>query len=152
MMRARLRKPEAGALTSALLHFSEKSSEPYARWKPRGGTIHDFFFLTQSVGAAVLKREAWEKVGGYDESMTGGLEDWEFFFRLTAAGYAVRTAWKAQYHYHHHSKSLTSSYTEEQLEQALNYFFQKHRTLYESTPPLRPLLSLLSEVFRNPSF
>jgi glycosyltransferase involved in cell wall biosynthesis len=36
--------------------------------------------------AALIRREDWEGVGGYDESMTHGYEDWEFWIRLGAHG------------------------------------------------------------------
>ncbi len=36
---------------------------------------------------ATIRRSAFEAIGGYDESMTGGLEDWEFWIRAAAKGY-----------------------------------------------------------------
>ena len=35
----------------------------------------------------LLRKSAWEAVGGYDESMRDGYEDWEFNLRLIEAGY-----------------------------------------------------------------
>ena len=32
--------------------------------------------------SAMFKRKDWEKLGGYDETMIYGLEDWEFWLRL----------------------------------------------------------------------
>lgn len=36
---------------------------------------------------ATIRRSAFEAIGGYDESMTGGLEDWEFWLRAAAGGF-----------------------------------------------------------------
>ncbi len=36
---------------------------------------------------AVLKRQAWEAVGGFREEMREGFEDWEFWIRLAYHGY-----------------------------------------------------------------
>ena len=36
---------------------------------------------------APFRRSAWEEVGGYDEEMSGGFEDWEFWLRLAEAGW-----------------------------------------------------------------
>jgi glycosyltransferase involved in cell wall biosynthesis len=44
------------------------------------------FTNTLSVGL-VLRKEAWSAVGGYDETMREGYEDWDFSLRLADAGY-----------------------------------------------------------------
>jgi len=44
------------------------------------------FTNTVSVGL-VLRKECWRAVGGYDESMREGYEDWDFTLRLAEAGY-----------------------------------------------------------------
>ncbi len=32
----------------------------------------------------MIRKADWDYVGGYDENMKLGLEDWEFYLRLTA--------------------------------------------------------------------
>jgi glycosyltransferase involved in cell wall biosynthesis len=44
------------------------------------------FTNTVSVGL-VLRKEYWRAVGGYDETMRDGYEDWDFTLRLVDAGY-----------------------------------------------------------------
>jgi glycosyltransferase involved in cell wall biosynthesis len=39
-------------------------------------------------GAALLRREVFDRVNGFDESMLDGCEDWEFWIRVVDAGYA----------------------------------------------------------------
>src|SRR5690606_38104701 len=39
------------------------------------------------IGCVLLRRDAYEQVGGYDESMTLGNEDWEMWLRLMEAGW-----------------------------------------------------------------
>ena len=43
-------------------------------------------FLNQLPYCLLLRREAWEAAGGYDETMRQGYEDWEFNIRLGASG------------------------------------------------------------------
>ena len=35
---------------------------------------------------AMVRRDAWERVGGYDETLRTGCEDWDFWLRLAYAG------------------------------------------------------------------
>ncbi|MEJ2435235.1 MAG: glycosyltransferase, partial [Pseudolabrys sp.] len=44
------------------------------------------FTNTLSVGL-VLRKRCWSAVGGYDETMRDGYEDWDFSLRLMSAGY-----------------------------------------------------------------
>ena len=43
-------------------------------------------FFNQLPYCLLIPRALWQRVGGYDESMRGGYEDWEFNIRLAAAG------------------------------------------------------------------
>jgi glycosyltransferase involved in cell wall biosynthesis len=38
-------------------------------------------------GAALLRREVFDRVGGFDESMVEGCEDWEFWIRVVGSGF-----------------------------------------------------------------
>jgi glycosyltransferase involved in cell wall biosynthesis len=48
----------------------------------------DQLFLNQLPYCMLLRKSAWKEVGGYDETMRDGYEDWEFNIRLSAAGFA----------------------------------------------------------------
>lgn len=50
--------------------------------QPTGGTLVDFLPRNASPASAVFRRADWTRSGGYDESMTEGFEDWDFFLRL----------------------------------------------------------------------
>jgi glycosyltransferase involved in cell wall biosynthesis len=47
----------------------------------------DQLFLNQLPYCLLLRRSAWQAVGGYDETMRDGTEDWEFNIRLSCAGF-----------------------------------------------------------------
>lgn len=49
---------------------------------PAGGGITAFLSRNCCPATHILRREAWEKCGGYDESMRSGFEDWDFFLSL----------------------------------------------------------------------
>ncbi len=63
---------------------------------------YNFFeqlFFNQLPYCLLLPRSVWESVGGYDESMDRGYEDWEFNIRLGAAGYFGCVVQEPLFHY-----------------------------------------------------
>lgn len=55
-------------------------------FKPGGGDISKFVLQNGSFGSCMFRKSDWEVVGGYDESMKQGFEDWEFYIRLLSKG------------------------------------------------------------------
>jgi hypothetical protein len=43
--------------------------------------------LDSVIGCVLMRKEAWDAVGGYDETMVGEPEDWELWLRLMAEGW-----------------------------------------------------------------
>jgi hypothetical protein len=54
---------------------------------PRHLNRFDQLFLNLLPYCMLMRRSAWQAVGGYDESMRGGMEDWEFNIRLSRSGF-----------------------------------------------------------------
>jgi glycosyltransferase involved in cell wall biosynthesis len=44
-------------------------------------------FANPLPSCVLLRKQCWQAVGGYDESMREGYEDWEFYMRLALAGF-----------------------------------------------------------------
>jgi glycosyltransferase involved in cell wall biosynthesis len=53
---------------------------------PRHLNRFDQLFLNLLPYCMLIRRSAWQAVGGYDETMRGGMEDWEFNIRLSRSG------------------------------------------------------------------
>jgi GT2 family glycosyltransferase len=47
----------------------------------------DLLFTNPMPSGILLRTACWQAVGGYDETMREGYEDWEFYVRLMRAGY-----------------------------------------------------------------
>ena len=54
---------------------------------PRHLNRFDQLFLNRLPYCMLIRRSAWQAVGGYDESMRDGTEDWEFNIRLSRSGF-----------------------------------------------------------------
>lgn len=72
-------------------------------------TVRDFIEHNRIHCASMFRKKAWADVGGYDETMTDGYEDWDFWVRLLAKGYSVRAINKPLFFYRVHAASMMRS-------------------------------------------
>ena len=119
-------KKEVGGVTCYLKSFGQKKFS----WKPLGGDLRNFLYRQESCASAMFRKECWEKLGGYDEQMKTGYEDWEFWIRLTSAGYIVHVIKEFLFHYRITSKSMLLTESEPNRETIVNYILEKHRDIY----------------------
>ena len=59
------------------------------------------------VGCVLLRKAAWEAVGGYDETMVRGHEDWELWTRLDGAGWEQVRVNRVLFRYRKHDVSMS---------------------------------------------
>jgi glycosyltransferase involved in cell wall biosynthesis len=60
----------------------------------------DLLFANPIPSGLLLRKSSWEAIGGYDETMRDGYEDWEFYLRLMLCGYRGLTIPKPYMIYH----------------------------------------------------
>ena len=83
-------------------------------------------------GNSLFRRRIWEEVGGYDEEMREGCEDWEFWIRVLAAGYRVKIIPEFLFRYRIRRDSRDSvNRRPESRMRSMRYIVEKHRRLYE---------------------
>lgn len=83
---------------------------------------YDLFYIKfrNVVPATILMRKTvWEKVGGYDESLRDGYEDWEFVIRMAKYGFIGKHIKEPLFLYRKHNFSM------------LSYSKKKHWLLFE---------------------
>lgn len=79
----------------------------------------------------LVRREAFEAVGGFDESMTEGYEDWEFWVRLSERGYrGVRVA-EPLFFWRRHSPDTMVHGAVKKHDRLYGQIIERHRALYE---------------------
>ena len=79
----------------------------------------------------MFRKSDWEKVGGYDESMKQGFEDWEFYIRLLSDGGNVFVIPEVLFNYRQRSNSTSSGANKIKYD-LLRYIYFKHQDLYKS--------------------
>ena len=87
---------------------------------------------------ALFKKEIWGKIGGFDETMPVGHEDWEFWIRTSLAGYAFTIVPEPLFYYRILSESRNQKATLHRVD-TIAYIRHKHAAVYFM--PLGRLLS-----------
>jgi len=82
---------------------------------------------------SLFKRSSFDKVGGYDEKMVNGLEDWEFWIRLLKHRGEVVNIKECDFYYRIKEVSRnTNLYKDtEKVNLSYNYIFNKHMDVYK---------------------
>lgn len=86
----------------------------------------DFTYANRINCCSLFRKAMWKKLGGYDENMRVGYEDWDFWMRATAKGYKVKTVPEYLFFYRKHGKSMVDNATEKHQE-LLAYMLDKHK-------------------------
>ncbi|UBZ11214.1 glycosyltransferase family 2 protein [Leeuwenhoekiella palythoae] len=119
-------KPNVSLVTCWARCFSNTQDWIY---KPKGGTLLNFLYSNASIGNALFYRKECGKVGGYDEHMRSGWEDWEFYIRLMALGGLCIVLPKTLFNYRKRTDSTTIRANQHKFK-LYDYIFNKHRDLY----------------------
>lgn len=98
-------------------------------FKPKGGDINDFLFKNSAIGTSMFRKKCWITVGGYDEKMKNGYEDWEFYIRLTQK-WRVFVIPEVLFYYRQHSVSMRTVAINKYDTEIKKYIFFKHKALY----------------------
>lgn len=93
----------------------------------------DLLFSNPIPSGLLLRKASWQAVGGYDETMRDGYEDWEFYLRLMRHGFRGETIPKPYLIYHVSSQGML-----------FNQSSGKHATIWRAirrkhAPAYRPL-------------
>ena len=94
---------------------------------------YNFFeqlFFNQMPYCLLLPRRVVEDVGGYDETMRKGYEDWEFNIRLGARGYFGHVVPHPLFHYRVSSSGMLISQSNRLHGELWGHIQQKHGGLY----------------------
>ena len=82
---------------------------PSRQWLPGGPTtLVGFLAHNAAAACSMFPRAVWEQVGGYDESMRHGYEDWDLWVRMVASGVPVATVPQICWRYRKHGPSLVT--------------------------------------------
>lgn len=122
------KEPNVAVVTSYIKYFGERTGNA----KPRGGAIYNFLFSNQCPACAMVRKTDWDQVGGYDENMRLGYEDWEFYIRITKEGKTVFVIDEYLLYYRQTKKSTLQNDTHPNRKAIIQYIINKHQEVYSS--------------------
>lgn len=94
----------------------------------KGGDLSVLILYNQATGSVMFRKEDFNEIGGYDQSMNRGFEDWEFYIRLLKNGGLIQIIKEPLFNYRVRTDSTTSKANLVKYE-LLNYIYTKHRDL-----------------------
>ncbi|QZK89623.1 glycosyltransferase family 2 protein [Flavobacterium sp. CHNK8] len=119
-----------GVVSSSCRTFSEKKTISIVR--PLGGGVTDFLFINNGRASAMFRKECWEKVGGFDENMKAGYEDWEFWLAITKNNWRMHIIPEILSHYRIKNTSRDRTAIVHHDYELRMYIFNKHKEMYQT--------------------
>lgn len=92
----------------------------------------DLLNLNYIVACSLFRKSCWNEVGGYDENMKSGYEDWEFLIRLGKNGFYGELIRKPLFCYRKHGYSMVNEAVGDHNKNFL-YIKKKHIDLYKKS-------------------
>lgn len=118
-------RPSLGFVSCWLQHFGQEQWV----WAPEPYNLYRLLHGNMVTVTSLVRRKAWEMVGGFDESMVGGYEDWEFWIRLGARGWHGFRIPEPLFLYRKHGASMITE-AEKRHPQLVEAIRQRHPWLY----------------------
>jgi len=79
---------------------------------------------------SMFRKEAWEKVGGFDESMVDGWEDYDFWLRVANAGFKFKKCNQTFLYYRQSGNENRDVQAKAKLDKIRAYMRNKHKGFY----------------------
>lgn len=136
-------QPNTAVVTSYIQLFGAYSKVA----KPRGGNEYNFLFSSQCPACAMVRKSCWDAVGGYDEAMVNGYEDWEFYIRITQQKWTVHVIKEKLFFYRQTQKSTHKNYTLPNRASIIDYIVEKHKDWY--VEKLKELITGEAVIYRH---
>lgn len=113
--------------------WQQEFGDSNARYSFTDNPTHEMFLSSNRINCCSLyRKEMWEKVGGYDETLKRGLEDWHFWLKSTRHKYTVSVVPEYLFFYRKHGISMISYVAQNEAEitkEMKNAFYKYEKIL-----------------------
>jgi glycosyltransferase involved in cell wall biosynthesis len=130
---AALRVLDAHPEVAFVSHWLETFGDERWTWTPERCDLPSLLARNAVNGAALLRRDAFVAVGGYDESMREGCEDWDLWLRLLEGGWKGAIVPEVLFYYRRRADSMSRVMLDAQAyRRPLEALVRKHETSYRT--------------------
>lgn len=123
-------KDNIGVVSSYRYFFIKNKANIVYEYKATGSNYCDLMFENKLMPSSLYRKKCWEEVGGYDESMKKGFEDWEFWLNITKRGWEFTFVEEFLFYYRKAKESMLVDTINNHAEINMEYIFRKHKELY----------------------
>ena len=121
--------PDIGFASHWLRAFGDEQWD----WTPTDWTFPALLHANTINGAALMRRELFDALGGFDQTMTEGCEDWEFWIRAVASGYRGTIIPEFLFRYRRRADSMSRlMHATPGMAALVRQLVDRHATLYAS--------------------
>lgn len=99
-------------------------------YEPKGDGIENFLMTNAALGNSLFKKSDFIEIGGYDEGLVNGYEDWELYIRLHLKGGYTYVIPEVLFHYRKKNNSRSFKANKQKYE-LLEYIYLKHSEVYK---------------------
>lgn len=119
------------AVVSCYSNFFQKTKTNIIhQLKPISGTYKNLLFQNVLVATSIYRKSSWVEVGGYDENMKSGFEDWEFWLAILKNGGTYKIVQEFLFYYRKAKNSMLVDTIHNHTEANKEYIYKKHKALY----------------------
>jgi hypothetical protein len=122
---------ELGIASCHRFFFSGNTDNILQIHKTRGDNVDDLLFENQLMPSSMYRKECWTQVGGYDENMVKGYEDWEYWISITKLGWKYKIVEKPLFYYRKSTSSMLMTTNRDYFIDVKEYIILKHSDLYK---------------------
>ncbi|WP_051929324.1 glycosyltransferase family A protein [Flavobacterium sp. 83] len=97
---------------------------------PQGTHWGYLLYVNQLIATSLYRKECWNRVGGYDESMNKGFEDWDFWLNISKRDWNYKIIPEFLFYYRKSKQSMLTETIQKHAEEVKRYIFIKHKELY----------------------
>ena len=97
---------------------------------PIGGKLKDFIVKNNCSSNTMFRKKAWLTVGGFDEAMREGYEDWEFWIAVLKQGGEIHILQEVLSHYRIKAVSRDQNALQKHDFELRQYIYLKHKEMY----------------------
>jgi len=121
--------PGVGFVSCWYRTFGEEKLEvKFELWE-----LEDFLIQNRACTASLFRKNAWKKVGGYDERLVGYI-DWEFWINILKHGYTCHTIKEFLFRYRVRPDSMvTKSNQPETRNVIMEIIIEKHKDIFQKS-------------------